>query len=489
MIYKKQYRRGLLTLSLLLLYVQAGVAQTDSTQIRLRHILKGPDAQQSFWSISVRDSTGRMLLSYEPGKLVRPASNLKLVTSAAVLDALGGDFRYHTSLYGIGTLKDSVWKGDLLIRGAGDPSIDGTMYDGDRFHVFREFKHTLDSLGIREVEGDIIGNDSYLEQQPYPKGWSWDDLSYYYAVEINALSFNDNCVDLEVFADDDVGETPHIQWFPFDTDYVDFVNEQMITPRTTDYDEFYRRLLGTNTILLRSRLPKGYYEKESLSVGNVPLYFIDTFKKYLERNGIRVHGSLVLDHQAHNWEAPSYKTLSTHISRPLRRLLWQVNKESDNFYTEMLLRTASAEKYETQGSTELGIKLVKDFAARMKADTSRFVMTDGSGMSTSTLITTADLSQLLQQMQQQPDFRDYFNSLSVAGTDGTFENRFRKSPIRGHIQGKSGYISGVRSISGYMETMRQNTIIFSIITNHFADKTRKIDRIQEKILSLLYRTY
>src|SRR6056297_3565444 len=246
-------------------------------------------ANDAFWAIQVSDSSGNVLEELNGDNLIRPASNLKLITSGAILDELGEDYRFTTTLYGRGEIVGNRWVGDLIIEGSGDPSINGEFYE-DPLFLFEEWYQVLDSLGIEQIDGSIIAYDGLFDDVPYPRGWEWDDLSYYYAPEISALSFNFNVVDLEVVAEGSVGSQPSITWFPFETPYVRFVNEQRITPENTSFDESYRRELGSNTIYLRSTLPEGHYESEPLSVHNPSLYFIDTFKRYLQLMGIRVEG-------------------------------------------------------------------------------------------------------------------------------------------------------------------------------------------------------
>lgn len=484
----------LYTYLLLVLLLSAGIAKPVSGQSvifspEVIQTIENSDAYDAFWSVIVRDSTGKILEGYNFDKLVRPASNLKLLTSAAILDELGPDFTYKTYMYGFGNQRGNTWYGDIIIRGAGDPSISGDFYNEDRFHVFDKFYSALDSLGIQRINGNLIGNDSYFDEQPYPKGWSWEDLSFYYGVEISALSFNNNAVDLTVLADDQIGDTPDIQWFPFDTDYVNFVNEQVITPPNSEYDEFYRRILGTNTILLRSKVPQNYVEKESLSVLNASLYFMDTFKKYLEDGGITLSGRIILDDQSHEWDSGQYKVLGMHESYPLGDLIRNINKDSDNFYSEMILKTMAAEEFQLQGSTELGIQLVENYAASVGMDTTKIEMSDASGMSPSTLITVEDLSSLLVRMQKEEYFDVYRNSLSTAGIDGSLQHRFKGTPIRGKIHGKTGYVSGVRALSGYMESATGRPLIFCVITNNYTEKTSYIDLVQESILQQIYHKY
>lgn len=466
----------------------SALSQTNGS-LDLKYMVDQSPASDAFWAVAVRDSSGKILEACNHEKLIRPASNLKLLTSAAILDELGSGFTYKTFVYGTGHQEQDTWKGDIIIRGTGDPSISGTFYDKYRFFVFEQFYRALDSLGIRKIEGNLIGNDSYLDQQPYPRGWSWEDLSFYYGVETSALSFNNNAVDLQVFADDEVGETPRIQWFPFDTDYVEFINEQIITPSNTQYDEFYRRISGTNTIILRSALPEGYYEEESLSVMDASLFFMDTFKKYLENGGMKLTGQIIIDNRPRDWSSSRFKILAVHESEPLGSLLKQVNTESSNFYTEMLLKTAAAEAYHTQGSTDLGISLVMEFAHRMGLDTTDVEMDDGSGMSPSTLITPADLTRLLVKMQAHPEFDTYKQSLAIGGAGGSLQHRFYNTPLVNRVFGKTGYLSGVRALSGYLKTFSGKTVIFSIFTNNYSNKTSYIDSLHESLLMKVYKAY
>lgn len=473
-------------------------AMTASYTVEAQSVIFSPEviqevensrANDAFWSVIVRDSTGKILEGYNFDKLVQPASNLKLLTSAAILDELDEDYTYKTHMYGYGYQEGRTWQGDIIINGSGDPSISGEYYNEDRFHVFEKFYTALDTLGITRINGNLIGNDSYFDRQPYPKGWSWEDLSFYYGVEVSALSFNNNAVDLSVFAEDDVGETPEIEWFPFDTDYVNFINEQVITPPNAEYDEFYQRILGTNTIILRSKVPQNYLEEESLSVMNASLFFMDSFKKYLTDGGITLNGRIIIDDQKQALDEDDYSVLSVHESFPVRDLLKQINKESSNFYTEMLLKTAAAEQYNTQGTTELGVALVKEFAASMQMDTTNIEMSDGSGLSPATLLTVEDLTKLMIRMQERSDFDVFKRSLSLAGIDGSLQHRFKGTPLYRKIYGKTGYVSGVRSLSGYMTSATGRPLVFSIVTNNYTEKTSYIDSIQESILHQIYDKY
>jgi len=455
----------------------------------IEKIIENGAADDAFWALQVRDSTGKLLESYNGDKLIRPASNLKLVVSAVYLHELGSDYRFKTNLYGIGEQNGDVWNGDLMIRGMGDPTINGDFNDGDPLFLFEKWYRILKEKGIKRISGNIFGNESYFDDIPYPKGWEWDDLSFYYGAEISALSFNSNVVELEVLADSEIGSIPPIQWFPFNTKYVEFINEQVVTSANSKYDESYRRIQGTNTILLRSKLPAGYYETEPLSVTNPTLYFIDTFAQYLEMGGIEFDGQLIVDRQTQNWDSPDFLLFDEHTSEPLSEIVKWMNRESDNFFAEMLLKTVAAEKYNTEGSTELGLEIVKEFMNTAGLDSGSVVLKDASGMASATLLKLSDLNKLLVWMQNHPEWDSYFESMSAGAQNGTLKFRFGSSPVAGNFYGKSGFVTGVRTLSGYLNTQKNNRLIVSLATNNYAVKTSVVDVFHQRILEYLYSVY
>ncbi|MDZ7806542.1 MAG: D-alanyl-D-alanine carboxypeptidase/D-alanyl-D-alanine-endopeptidase [Gracilimonas sp.] len=454
----------------------------------LQSVIDKAPNQEAFWSVTVRDQQGYILERLNSRKVIIPASNQKLVTTAALLDHFGADFQFETVLYGDGKLTDGVWNGDLIIVGSGDPSISGDLYDDDRYHVFERFRDQLAQAGIQQITGDLIADVSLFDQQVYPKGWDWYDFSFYYGVQISPLSFNNNAVDLEVFADGKIGETPRITWFPDSTDYVTFINKQVITHPNTEYDEYYRRELGGNTITLGSTLPQNYYEDESLSVDDPPNYFLYSFMNYLGENSINVSGDLKVSYEA--IDTAGTQRLATHRSKPFSELIEWTNKESDNFYTEMMTKTLSAQKSEGKGSFEDGILHIREFLFEMGLDTIYVQMNDASGMAGGNFNTTENLSKLLVEMQSHNEFNTYYRSMSVAGIDGTLAHRMKGTSLYNNFKGKSGFVTGVRTLSGYMKTRSGKQIIVSIGTNNFiSEKVRPIDSVHEKILMYLYNKY
>lgn len=475
----------ILLLNTVVFYGESAAQISDQISSRIDNSHAG----HAFWALDVRDSSGNIVESLNSNKLVRPASVFKLISTGAFLENLGSGYQFETTLYGRGRVDGDRWDGDLMVVGRGDPTINGEFYNNDPLFLFEIWYQLLDSLGIRHIDGNLIAQTGYFDDVPYPKGWDWDDLSYYYAPEISALSFNSNVVELEVDASGDIGSRPRIQWFPFNTSYVEFINEQVITPRSSRYNESYRRELGSNRIFLRSTLPQGYYETEPLSVPDPALYFVDTFRRYLEQGGIRVRGQLIVERDYMDEVDNSFTKLHTHRSEPLSRLVEWVNRESDNFYTEMILKTMAAEHYGVQGTTRLGLDQIREYMHYMQFDTASVSLTDGSGMASATLIKAGDLNRYLYNQKNSGHFDSFYKSLSVAGQNGTLSYRFGNSKIRGNFYGKTGYVAGVRSLAGYLDTESGQRLTVTIFTNHYTASTSHVDLIHQNILEYLYEEY
>lgn len=459
--------------------------QPEGIDGRIAELIERNSASDAFWSVSVTDPDGNRLAGYEENRLVRPASVQKLLVSAAILHGLGPDYRFSRLLCAAGERDGERWNGDLVIRGSGDPTINDDFH-ADPLFLFEKWADRLEAEGIGVIAGDLVADESRFDDKPWPRGWEWDDLSYYYAVKIAPLSFNKNVVNLEVRADGPPGSRPSISWFPFDTPYVTFVNEQVITPSGTRFEESYRRLPGSNTILLRSTLPQGYLETEPLSISDPARYFLDTFRRYLERRGI-VHEGELLSTREQLVDSPQACGLADlHLSVPLSQILAQVNRESENFYTEMLLKTLAAERTGRPGSTEEGLEIVERFLAGLGIDTRFLRMRDASGMAPANLLRTSDVNRLLAAMSRS-EHNEYFRAtLAVSGLSGTLSHRFHGSPVARRFAGKTGFLTGVRTLSGYLTTRSGREVIVTLATNNYTVGTGVVDLAHQRILELLY---
>jgi D-alanyl-D-alanine carboxypeptidase/D-alanyl-D-alanine-endopeptidase (penicillin-binding protein 4) len=236
-------------------------------------------------------------------------------------------------------------------------------------------------------------------------------------------------------------------------------------------------------------MPKGYLEKESLAVSDAEIYFLDSFDLFLTSKGITTTGTYEIQSEDIPDYWVNYKVLASHSSKPIAELIKWANKESDNFYTEMLLKTLAAEKQGIPGTFENGIKEVRNFLAEQGLDTNLVKMNDGSGLAMGNYTTTANISKLLVKMKSHSEANVFYNSLPVAGIDGSIAHRFKGTELYNNVRAKTGYVSGVRTLSGYMTTSSGKSITFSLATNHFAGKVSPVDYSHQQILEYLYQKY
>lgn len=461
----------------------------NSFASKVHAIIDTSAVNPAFWALTVRDEDGSIIWSLNKELLMRPASNMKLLTTATILHYLGEDYTLKTKLYGVGRQIGDVWSGDIILVGGGDPSIDKHFYPDDPLTVFKDMAAALKAKGIKRIMGTLIGNDSHFDREAYPRSWDWNDLSFYYAPQLSALSFNSNCVNLIVDAKGEIGSTPSISWFPYNTDYISFVNLQKITEENTEYDEYYKRMPGSNTVRLASTLPVGYIEKEDLTVDEPALFTIDTFKRLLKEEGITIEGGIAMEHNARNYNNGNYIQFAEHQSPTTKQLIKHINKDSDNFYTEMMLKQIGSEVIGGQGTTEKGLMAMRTFLSAVGIDTNLVVHSDGSGLSGKGLISTESVSILLNYMRSNSHFDAYFSSLPVAGVDGTLKYRFRNDETLGKVYAKTGYIGGARALSGYIDCKSGKRLTFSMMTNNFAGPVSQVDRVHEAFLAELYKLY
>lgn len=451
----------------------------------------------SIWGVIVYDLEAEQVL-YErnPNRLFTPASNTKLFTTAAAFDQLGPDYRYETHVFIDGPVRDSTLHGNVIVRGAGDPTIGGHRQKEaeDATAVFRAWADSLRAAGIRHVTGNIIGDDDVFTDTPLGHGWSWDDTPYYYAAEIGGLVFHENTIDLTI-EPRSVSMPGRVRWEPFNTDYVTIVNQTRTIAASKKKDEDYERQLGTNVIHLRTELPQGRTEEESLTVTNPTLFFTHVLRQVFEQQGITVDGRAVdIDdlRKKPDYASGALRPVARYTSIPLAALAQPLNRESHNLYAEQLLRTLGVEQPVDSvdaeiGSAAMGIEAAMRTYARAGVDTSRIQFADGSGLSRHNLITPAAVIQLLAYMWNHPDAAvssAFYSSLPIGGHNGTLEYRFRDTArARGRVRAKTGTLSNVSALSGYVQSGDGTPLAFSILANHYVAKAKRVREAQDVIVN------
>lgn len=496
---------------LLLLALAAGPARAQTAAApalgeALEAVLDAPELADAFWgALVVNLATGDTLFARNEGKHFIPASNQKILTTAAALDALGPDFRYTTSLYLDGPVRGGTLEGHLVVRGSGDPTIGDRFFPGDPTALFRAWADSLRAAGVRAVTEHVIGDDGIFDELLLGKGWAWDDEPTAYAAQISGLSFNEGRVVLSIEGQRP-GQRARLSWTPLDTDYVFFVNHTRTVANGRGSARAPRREQGGNTVWVEAEVAQGQRLARAVSVHNPTRFFVHVLREVLRAEGLEVGGDPV---DARNWRQPldygRLRPVASHPSPPLAEIAAVTNKESQNLYAEHLLKTLGALRCEAGrawararqrsaafacGSAEAGWAAAGPFLEEAGLDVARMRLADGSGMSPYNMLTPSDVVALLAHMWRHPNeaVREAFvASLAVGGEDGTLKRRFTAGPARGNVMAKTGTITGARNLSGYVVTAGGTPLAFSLLCNLYGTSTRRITQAQNELVERLAR--
>ena len=442
-----------------------------------------PEFENAHWGVLIRSlKTGETVYSRNEKKMFMPASNMKLFTTSSAMMVLGPEYRFTTRLVTTGTVKDSLLKGDLIIVGSGDPTISGRYNDGKVTETFEQWADSLRANGIKEISGNIIGDDNCFDEEFYGSGWSADYETDYYAAQISGISFNDNCVDFRVVPSAKIADVCSLSWTP-NTKYVNVIN-QTVTASVTDSvsNVYFYRVRGTNTVYVRGKMSVGKKETiESVAIDNPTLYTVTVLKEILEAKGIRVTGTPIdVDDLKDSLKYVNAKQLASFTSVPYSVIVRSINKPSQNFYAEQIFRTMGKEKF-ALGSMDNGSAAAYPVLAGWGVDTVRLRMADGSGLSRQDLITPTDMVSLLSGISKEKSFLPFYESLPIAGVDGTIKNRMKGTRAEGNVHAKTGFIGYVRSLSGYVTSADGEMFVFSMVANHYTVPTSKAEKIQNDV--------
>lgn len=449
--------------------------------MQLDDIFNDPNFSNARWGVLIQSlETGEYFYKRNEDKLFQPASNLKLFTTAAGIILLGSEYKFSTSLFMNGNLDGSILRGNLIVQGGGDPTISGRFYNGDMFKVFNDWADSLIAFGIDEISGNIIGDDNLFDDVGLGKGWAWDYESYWFSAPTGAISFNDNCVDITVSVDT-MNMKPVVQVSP-NTKYITLINEVSLVLKDTATSIDVHRERGTNIIKVFGTIRKNSPPVKTFATINNPTqYAMVVLKDVLEKKGIKVSGYAVdIDDLEEPFDFSSMEHLFTYYSPPLKDIIKVINKNSENFFAEQLLKTIGLEK-EGYGTAENGIKAVSDVLQEMGINPESLVMVDGSGLSQLNLVSPRHIVNLLSYMYKSNYFIPFYNSLPIAGVDGTIGNRMKGTRAENYVRAKTGYLTYGRSLSGYAYTADNEPIVFSIISNNFTVPVKLAENLQDLV--------
>jgi D-alanyl-D-alanine carboxypeptidase/D-alanyl-D-alanine-endopeptidase (penicillin-binding protein 4) len=454
---------------------------TDPVQelrTRVDQVLSDPAFHNAFWGVAIQSlDNGQVIYERNAEKLLMPASNMKLITGAAALKKLGSDFHYQTTVQTDGSIANNTLLGNLLIIGSGDPTISARFGSGNHFSIFENWANQLKSLGITKIQGDIIGIDDRFDAQRIGYGWSWDDLPYYYATETAALQFAENAITITLVAGQ-VSDPVVVKKDP-DTSYVRVVQNITVQPDSAEAHVDWTYNPESKTVFATGTLPPSGEDYGSFSIHNPAAYFVTALSETLQRNGIIVEGEAYPGAERFYQIPDTTRILIEHQSPSLREILGVLLKVSQNLYAETLLKTIG------NGTFSNGIKEVEKILLQIGVAPQNFLILDGSGLSRYNYVTPNGLMQLLNRMHRDPEFETYYNSLAIAGVDGTLRSRMKDTTAQNNVHAKTGSLSNVRSLSGYARTRDGELMGFVMIANNFNTSTETVQHAQDVILQQL----
>jgi D-alanyl-D-alanine carboxypeptidase/D-alanyl-D-alanine-endopeptidase (penicillin-binding protein 4) len=497
---------------------------------QLDALFDGADFEDTSWGILVRSlRTGETFYANNPTKLMVPASSMKVVTLAATAERLGWDFRFDTRLGTSAPIEDGVVRGDVLVQGNGDPSI--VRGDGRWSPVFDTLAAQLASGGVTRIEGRLIGDDNAFEDRGYGVNWAWDDFAYDYSAPIGALQYDENTVGLRI-APGAEGQLARVD-VADPAAGLSVTNEVMTVaaaqPTIIDYEPAPRegrvRVTGQIAVDAEPQL-------RLTAVDNPTLYFVRALRAALDSHGIQVVGEAVdIDDVGHTVFAPGASpaasgtatsatttsavaqplhTLATHQSPRLleiatRLMMVSQNLIAETFFKQLGLVAAPTLMLASTAATHSGLATpasgprVATAAAGRDAlndiltnswglDARQFVIWDGSGLSRRDYISPLLLVTALTRMAQDPAHKDAFiSTLPIGGRDGSLEYRMKGTPAEGNVRAKTGSMSQVRSLTGYVTTADGEPLAFSVIANGFTAPARRVDEAVDSAMDTLAR--
>jgi len=477
-------------------------------QSRIAALLDDPKFAAARWGILVKAGRDKVVFERDADKSFMPASNMKLYTTAAALDAFGPEFKIRTSVYAARPVsKGGSLRGDLILYGRGDPNL-SPRFDGDISEKYNDLKSAekipaveqladqIKAKGIKIVTGKLIGDDSFFAGDLIGPGWEWDDLQFYYGAEVSALTANDNCVSFTVTPATKAGAPPTITVEP-QTAYVKIINNA----KTADSGRTrigVDRPLDSNTVEFFGTIPRTAQKYEvNIAIHDPARYAATLLKEALARRGVRVLGKIermdALARIADPFDESKLTEVASVESQPLAEMIKVVNKPSQNLHAELMLRQLGAgngrhelDDYGRPRATSArGNEARRQFLQKAGVAVAPLSLRDGSGLARQDLVTPRATVRLLEFMLAHTHAEVFRESLTVAGVDGTLERRMRDTAAANNFRGKTGTLTGANTLSGYVTTRRGQVLIVSLMGNNYAGAGRDVTGVLDRIAVML----
>jgi D-alanyl-D-alanine carboxypeptidase/D-alanyl-D-alanine-endopeptidase (penicillin-binding protein 4) len=480
-------------MSLIILFILSAIIASNhnSTPKLLQEVIRTENHAlftHGTWSMYAKNlKSGETLVDVNGHKSVIPASNVKLLTSAVALDLLGENFQANTRLEYSGFLPSGgALEGNVFLRGRGDPTLGSSDFQlvPALDSLGNLLVSAIQSVGIRQINGDIIGDDSYFDYMPLPGAWNWSDIGNYYAANTSGLCINENLYYLYFKPANYVGGPAQVLRTEPQVSNLRFFNHMRTGPIGSGDKGFIYAAPWQYVHQLEGTIPAGHKEFSIKGALPDPAQFAAEYlKARLEESGIRVSGKAITMRE---YGDSNLKTqLISIIPSPLLKdIVFQLNKKSVNLYAEQLLKMIGREVGKS-GDFDTGIAVIEEWLVEKGINTDGVLIYDGSGLSYANRFTAHFFVALLEKMHTEQEFGSFYNSLPIAGLSsdpGTITHMCKNSIAAGNLRAKTGTRDRVRAHSGYVHSRSGELIAFSMIANDHSGSSRAVDRLHEKIM-------
>ncbi|HUR36436.1 MAG TPA: D-alanyl-D-alanine carboxypeptidase/D-alanyl-D-alanine-endopeptidase [Terriglobales bacterium] len=504
---------------------KARLARELALAQKIGDLMADPAVARGFWGVHVVSlETGKTILELNPDKLFTPASNTKLFTTATALALLGPDFKTQTTVETTGTIDlHGRLSGDIILVGRGDPNLSGrvlpyamrTERKTPHLKVLEELADQVVAKGVKVVDGDIVGDDSFFSFERFPEGWASDDLMWEYGAPVSALTVNDNVLFLNVLPGSSVGDKAFLRMDP-DSTFYELDNRITTTaaasgPRKISID----RQPGSRTITLWGTIPlDDTGDSEALAIEDPAEFAAQAFRGMLQQRGVVVRGKQRAFHVplanmpavvgevaggngqpsralgggaeaiAAKPSLPARQVLAKRDSAPLSDDVRVINKISQNLHAEIALRMVGQQKGKAS-TLEASLEAMKALLSQAGIQPEEYNFSDGSGLSRQNLITPRAVTKLLLFADSQPWGSIYRDTLPVAGVDGSLSERMKATVAQGRVSAKTGTLGNVNALGGYITTLRGERLAFSVFSNHHKLTSRGAVKVIDKIIEAI----
>ncbi len=434
------------------------------------------------WGVFIKSlKTGEILYKRNADKFFVPASNIKLFTTSAALLLLGENYRFKTRIYAEGDIYKGTLYGNLIIQGSGDPTISNRYIAGDVDTIFNAWCDSLKKIGIDKISGNILGDDDSFDEKGYGTGWMRDYEYAWFAAPSGALSFNNNVIN--IYIKPTSKDLPASVTIEPNVKNLYFINKVLTSDNSEKNSIQIVKNRRNDVITIKGNIGETDIPKtEYISVEDPTEYFVSVFENVIKKNSIVLDGYAIdSDKEAHAVDYSETIKLFEHKSVTLKEIIKEINKNSNNFYAEQLLKTIGFE-VNNYGSIENGVKATRKIFEKMGINIDNLLISDGSGLSRLNFVTPKQIVNLLSFMYRSSNYRSFYNSLPIAGRDGTLQNRMKNTLAENNVRGKPGLLNGVSAISGYLTTIDDEPIVYSIIANNYLVPSSLAQYLQDMVL-------